>query len=39
VTADGQRFLGLERVGKATSFTFLLNWVNAKSHGAGTPLQ
>ena len=26
VTADGQRFLGLERVGATSSFTFLLNW-------------
>jgi hypothetical protein len=26
VTADGQRFLALERVVGATSFTFLLNW-------------
>ena len=27
----GQRFLGLERVGQPTSFTFLLNWVNAQN--------
>jgi hypothetical protein len=31
VTADGQRFLGLERVGGGKSFTFLLNWLNATS--------
>ncbi len=30
VTADGQRFLGLERAGGDQSFTFLLNWLNAK---------
>jgi len=30
VTADGQRFLGLEPVGGAPRFTFLLNWLNAK---------
>jgi dipeptidyl aminopeptidase/acylaminoacyl peptidase len=29
VTADGQRFLGLERAGGGESFTFLLNWLNA----------
>ena len=26
VTADGQRFLGLEPVGGVASFTFLVNW-------------
>jgi hypothetical protein len=31
VTADGQRFLGLERVGGAKAFTFLLNSLDAKS--------
>jgi serine/threonine protein kinase len=32
VTGDGQRFLGLERVGQQdTSFTFLLNWLNTQS--------
>ena len=31
VTADGQRFLGLERVGGGKTFTFLLNWLKAKS--------
>jgi dipeptidyl aminopeptidase/acylaminoacyl peptidase len=31
VTADGQRFLGLERVGRGRNFRFLLNWVNTKS--------
>jgi eukaryotic-like serine/threonine-protein kinase len=30
-TADGQRFLGLERVGGDSSFTFLLNWRGASS--------
>jgi hypothetical protein len=39
VTADGQRFLGLERVGQTTSFTFLLNWPHAKSADASTPVQ
>jgi hypothetical protein len=34
VTADGQRFFGLERVGQTTSFTFLLNWPHAKSADA-----
>ena len=28
VTRDGQRFLGLERVTGAESFTFLLNWLS-----------
>jgi Tol biopolymer transport system component len=28
VTADGQRFLGLERVPGGTSFTFLINWLH-----------
>ena len=37
VTADGQRFLGLERVGGGTSFTFLLNWLNAKSATGSGP--
>jgi eukaryotic-like serine/threonine-protein kinase len=31
VTSDGQRFLGLERVGQPGSFTFLLNWMNAQN--------
>ena len=31
VTADGQRFLGLEPVGGDSSFTFLLNWRGASS--------
>jgi hypothetical protein len=31
VTADGQRFLGLERVGGGKAFTFLLNSLNTKS--------
>jgi hypothetical protein len=30
VTADGQRFLGLEHARGDQSFTFLLNWQNAK---------
>jgi eukaryotic-like serine/threonine-protein kinase len=33
VTADGQRFLGLERAGGDRSYTFLLNWLNAKGRG------
>jgi len=37
VTADGQRFLGLERVGGDQSYTFLLNWLNAKSVASGPP--
>ena len=37
VTADGQRFLGLERVGGGKAFTFLLNSLNAKSaDGSGS---
>jgi Tol biopolymer transport system component len=39
VTADGQRFLGLDRVGGGKGFTFLVNWLNAKSPGTSTPLQ
>jgi Tol biopolymer transport system component len=36
VTADGQRFLGLEPVGETANFTFLLNWLNgAASSEAG----
>jgi eukaryotic-like serine/threonine-protein kinase len=31
VTADGQRFLGLERVGGGKAFTFLLNSLHTKS--------
>jgi Tol biopolymer transport system component len=38
VTADGQRFLGLERVGGGRNFRFLLNWLNAKSADASTPV-
>jgi hypothetical protein len=37
VTGDGQRFLALERAGEATSFTFLLNALNAKPFSAGAP--
>ena len=33
VTADGQRFLALERAEEAASFTFLLNALNAQSAG------
>jgi eukaryotic-like serine/threonine-protein kinase len=33
VTADGQRFLGLERVSGDQRHTFLLNWLNAKQDG------
>ncbi len=37
VTTDGQRFVGLEPVAGGTSFTFLLNWLNAKSaDGSGS---
>jgi hypothetical protein len=32
VTADGQRFLGLERATSSQSFTFLINWLNAKNN-------
>ncbi len=39
VTADGQRFLGLERVGGDQSFTFLLNWLNAKSANGSGPVR
>ena len=35
VTADGQRFLGLEPVGEAPTFTFLLNWPKGRP-SAGT---
>jgi hypothetical protein len=31
VTADGQRFLGLEPTEGDTSFRFLLNWFDANS--------
>jgi Tol biopolymer transport system component len=39
VTADGQRFLGLERVGGGTGFTFLLNWLNARSAEGSAPVR
>jgi eukaryotic-like serine/threonine-protein kinase len=39
VTADGQRFLGLERVGGGKAFTFVLNALNARSANASTPIQ
>jgi hypothetical protein len=39
VTTDGQRFLGLEPVAGGTSFTFLLNWLNAKSNAVGGQLR
>jgi Tol biopolymer transport system component len=39
VTADGQRFLGLERARADQSFTFLLNWQNAKSVTASGPVR
>ena len=39
VTPDGQRFLGLERVGGAATFTFLLNWLNEKSSKTPTVAQ
>ena len=38
VTADGQRFLGLEHTGKE-SFTFLLNSLNAKSATGSDPVR
>ena len=34
VTADGQRFLGLERVGRSKSFIFLLNSLNRRVRDA-----
>jgi eukaryotic-like serine/threonine-protein kinase len=37
VTADGQRFLGLDRVGGGKAFTFLVNALNTKSADASTP--
>jgi Tol biopolymer transport system component len=37
VTADGQRFLVLERVGGGGRYTFLLNWLNAKSADGSGP--
>jgi hypothetical protein len=39
VTADGERFLGLERVGGGKAFTFLLNSLDAKSDDATTVRQ
>jgi hypothetical protein len=39
VTADGERFLGLERVGGGKAFTFLLNALNKKSADASTPVR
>jgi eukaryotic-like serine/threonine-protein kinase len=39
VTADGQRFLGLERVGGSKAFTFLVNALNTKSADASTPVR
>jgi Tol biopolymer transport system component len=39
VTTDGQRFLGLEPVAGGTSFTFLLNWLNAKSADGSGPVR
>jgi Tol biopolymer transport system component len=39
VTADGQRFLGLERATAADSFTFLINWLNATSSNTGRSVQ
>jgi Tol biopolymer transport system component len=32
VTADGQRFLGIEPVAGSASFTFLLNWLNVRTN-------
>jgi len=39
VSADGQRFLGLERVGGGKAFTFLLNSLNAKSADSAKAMQ
>lgn len=39
VTADGQRFLGLERVGGGKAFTFLINALNTKSANASNPVR
>jgi eukaryotic-like serine/threonine-protein kinase len=39
VTADGRRFLGLERTGDDQSFTFLLNWLNAKPANGSGPVR
>ena len=39
VTADGRRFLGLERTGEDQSFTFLLNWLNAKPANGSGPVR
>jgi Tol biopolymer transport system component len=39
VTADGQRFLGLDRAGADQSLTFLLNWLNAKSATGSDPVR
>jgi hypothetical protein len=38
-TADGQRFLELERVGGGKSFTFLLNWLNPNSAKVSGPVR
>jgi Tol biopolymer transport system component len=38
VTADGQRFLGLEPVGGVASFTFLFNWLNDLPSTATRPV-
>ena len=37
VTADGQRFLGLERVGGGARFTFLLNWLGQSGNSRAVP--
>ena len=39
VTADGQRFLGLERVGGGKAFTFVFNWLNARSANGSVPVR
>jgi len=39
VTADGQRFLGLDRVRGGKAFTFLVNALNTKSAGASIPIR
>jgi hypothetical protein len=40
VTADGQRFLGIEHTQKASrSFTFLVNWLNGFAPNTGSGLR
>jgi hypothetical protein len=37
VTAEGQRFLGLEPVSEASNFTFLFNWLDDVASTATRP--